>query len=263
MMNNKIEKIKLKNEIIRLRENGKTVREIIKMYNISTNKYYDILRNEITFNNSEEDRKRKEAIEKFKEEFKELNKNLNPETIDILEPKEFIKSEVVKITREEDLEVKLKLFYPDLKYTRDLIDKKNGEERLKVKKVDGLGTFLYYSSKGKMQFHEYMLNILIKRLKQKKIKYRKGKRKYGADLIIGKYKIELEVRSNAKAEPENRPNLIRRIEKYPENTIIIVLNKKDKEKYIHSKAKNLIHKYNRFFTMLEFVNNIDKITKIN
>ena len=99
MINNKIERIKLKNEIIRLRENGKTVREILKIYNISTNKYYDIIRNEITFNNTEEDRKRKEAIEKFKEEFKELNKKVIPEKIDILKPEEFIKSEIVKNKR--------------------------------------------------------------------------------------------------------------------------------------------------------------------
>ena len=259
MINNKIERIKLKNEIIRLRENGKTVREILKIYNISTNKYYDIIRNEITFNNTEEDRKRKEAIEKFKEEFKELNKKVIPEKIDILKPEEFIKSEIVKITREEDLKDKLKLFYPDLKYSRDLIDKKNGYERLKIKKVDGLGTYLYYSRQGKMEFHEFMLNILIKRVKQRKIKYKRGERKDGADLIINNYKIELEIRSNAPAEPENRPNFIKRIERYPNNTIIILLNQTDKKKYLKSKSRKLINKYNRFFTMLEFVNNINKI----
>ena len=69
------EEIKLKNRIKELREEKKTVREIMEILNISTGKYYEIIRSEpekLLFSNTEEDRKRREAIEKFKEDFKEF-----------------------------------------------------------------------------------------------------------------------------------------------------------------------------------------------
>ena len=182
------------------------------------------------------------------------------ETIDILEPKEFIKSEIEKIITEEDLKEKLKLFYPELKYSRDLLPKRNGKDRLNIKRVDGLGTCLYFIRKGKTQFHEYLLSIIAKRLNDKKIKYKMPKHKNGGNIKIGKFNILLEVRSNPKGQPENRHNLVEKCIKKPDKTIIIVLNRKDKEAYLHSKIREIIYKNNRFFTMLEFVNNINKIT---
>ena len=77
-----LKEINLKVRINELREEKKTVREIMDILNISSKKYYEIIRsnpaNQI-FSNSEEDRKRKEEIEKFKEDFKELNKEKRQE----------------------------------------------------------------------------------------------------------------------------------------------------------------------------------------
>ena len=182
------------------------------------------------------------------------------ETTGILKPEEFIKSEIVKITREEDLKDKLKLFYPDLKYSKDILPKRNGNDRLNIKKIDGLGTYLYFTRKGKTQFHEYLLSIVARRLKDKKIKYKMPQHKNGGNIKIGKFNVLLEVRSDPAKQPENRHNLTEKCLKNPENTIIIVLNKKDKEAYLHSKIRKIIQKNNRFFTMLEFVNKINKIT---
>ena len=284
--------INLKVRINELKGEKKTVREITDILNISSKKYYEIIRsnpaNQI-FSNSEEDRKRKEEIEKFKEDYKELNKEkrqefLIPGTLESKETpggrnreiirrmagertpdkqdiKNFIREEISNVISEESLKDKLKLFYPDVQYSRDLLEKNYKEETLKIKEVEGLGIFLYYSRKGKMQFHEYLLAILTKRLRQKKIKFKKPNSKKGSDLEIGKFKIELEVRSNPRKQPERRNNLKERCIRDPENTIIILLNKKDKQTYLKSELREIIYKNDRFLTLLEFINKIDKLTE--
>lgn len=170
-----------------------------------------------------------------------------------MKAEDYIMNEVQKITTEERLKSRLKLFYPELKYNRKLIEEKNGYENLKFKKVENYGTYIYYSSQGKMDFHEFILDMIIKELKKNKVRYRRGNRKDGADLYIKKYKIELEIRSNPSKQPENRPNLINRVRHDPDNTIIIVLNRKDKEAYLQSKTRKIIHKYKRIFILYEFM----------
>lgn len=165
-----------------------------------------------------------------------------------------------QITTEEKLKGKFKLFFPTLEYSEALIPSKNGEERLKIKQVDGLGTYLYYSRQGKRQFHEHILDYITEELKKQAIKYKRSRKNIGADLEIGKIKVELEIRSNPPKEPENRANFLRRLKQHPETTIIIVLNKKDKARYTHSQAREIITGNNRFMTIPEFLEKTGKLT---
>ena len=276
------EEIRLKSRIKELKEEKKTVREIMEILNISTGKYYEIIRSEPTkllFSNSEEDRKRREAIEKFKEDFKEL-KESNRQTYltevtaegrttrEIIKGmktgeakqdiKNFITWEINKIIKEQDLREILKLGYPEVEYSRSLIPERNEErENLKIKEVQGLGTYLYYSSRGKITFHEYILGIILKKLKYMKIKYKKGKTNYGEDIKIKEYRIELEINAIPNKQLYKRQNLKNRVLKHPENTIIITLNKEDKEQY-RKYYTELLHKYKRIFTIPEFLDWIKK-----
>lgn len=173
-------------------------------------------------------------------------------------PEEFIKWEINKIIKEQDLKEILKLGYPNLEYTRDLLPERNEDkEILKIKEVQGLGIYLYYSSKGKIIFHEYILGIILKKLKHMKIKYKKGKTNYGEDFKIMDYRIELEVNANPSKQLYKRTDLQRRVKRHIENTILILLNQKDKEQY-RKYYKEIIYKNNRIFTIPEFLDWIKK-----
>ena len=78
---------------------------------------------------------------------------------------------------------------------------------------------------------------------------------------IGKLKIELEIRSNPPAQPEKRRDLKRRIKRDKENTVILLLNNKDKKRYLKSEIRTLIENNNRFFTVQEFLEKIDTLKK--
>lgn len=169
---------------------------------------------------------------------------------------EFLRFHVEKIIRENELKGKLKPFFPDTEYRPSLIPTENGNEILKRKQVEGLGVFLYYSRQGKRQFHEYLLDYITDELKKQGIRFKRSRKNIGADLEIGKIRIELEVRSDPSKQPENRSNLIKRLRRHPETTIIIVLNQKDKTTYLHSKAREIIISNNRFLTIPEFLQKI-------
>ena len=166
-----------------------------------------------------------------------------------------------QITTEEKLKGKFKLFFPTMEYSEALIPRKNGEEKLKIKQVDGLGTYLYYSRQGKRQFHEHILDYITEELKKQGTRYKRSRKNIGADLEIGKTKVELEIRSNPPKEPENRANFLGRLKQHPETTIIIVLNRKDKARYTHSRAREIITGNNKFLTLQEFLEKTEKLFK--
>lgn len=256
------EEIKLKNRIKELREEKKTVREIMEILNISTGKYYEIIRSEpekLLFSNTEEDRKRREAIEKFKEDFKEFKTvNRQEYLIPITQGekqdiKNFIREEVSNVISEDRLKEKLRLAYPEIEFSRELIEKTNKDEKLKIKEVEGLGIYFYYSKQGKIQFHEYLLRIIIAKIKKMKIKYRKPSPLKGEDLKVNNFYIELEVNASPDKQLYKRQNLKNRVLSHPENTIIITLNKEDKEQY-RKYYTEILHKYKRILTIPEFLN---------
>ena len=168
-------------------------------------------------------------------------------------PEEFITYHVKRITTEEALKARLALFFPLIQYTQDIIPGWNGNEQLHVKQADGLGTFLYYSSRGKMCFHEYVLDIMCKSLKERHIKYSRPHQKRGADLVIGKWHVELETRANPPKQPERRQSLIRRARQHQEYTLIVVLNETDKHTYKHTPLRDAITGNHRFLTVKEFM----------
>ena len=168
---------------------------------------------------------------------------------------EFLRFHVEKIIKENELQAKFKLFFPNIKYDPDIIPKRNGHETLKIKEVEGIGKFFYYSTRGKITFHEYILDTICAELRKQQIRYTRNK-KISADLKIKGYSIELEIRSNPPKQPERRDDLIRRIKKNPDKTILILLNQKDKKAYLNSPAREIITGNNRFFTIREFLQKI-------
>ena len=173
-------------------------------------------------------------------------------------PQEFLEFHISKITTLETLKGKFKLYFPEIPFSDRLIPRHHENESLKIKEVESLGTFLYYSRQGKTKFHETILDIICEELRKKKIPYTRNK-KMRADMHIKKYRIELEIRSNPQKQPENRRNLIERINKHPEKTVLVFCNKKDKEAYLHSKCREAIEKNNRFFTIPEFLSKIEDL----
>ena len=174
---------------------------------------------------------------------------------------ELLRFYVSKVSSEKELKKKLALFFPGLQFSREMIPKKRESDTLKTKEITGLGTFHFYSRQGKKQFHEFVLDLITTELKKKGIKFRRPPNNRGADLEIGKLKIELETRSSPEKKPETRKNLRRRITRDQENTIIILLNKKDKKQYLKSELRKLITNNNRFFTVQEFLEKIDTLKK--
>lgn len=175
-----------------------------------------------------------------------------------MKPEEFLKYHVEKITTLNEIISKFRLYFPNLKFSYDLIPAHNGTETLKIKDVEGLGKHFYYSQRGKLSFHEHLLDYICKELRKQKIPYVRNK-KISADLHVKGFYIELEIRSNPPKQPEKRNDLLRRIRRNPDKTILIFCNRKDKEAYLHSPAREIIISNNRFFTIPEFLDKIGKL----
>ena len=112
-----------------------------------------------------------------------------------------------------------------------------------------------------MAFHEFLLDQVCQKLQEEDIPYTRPNKKRGSDLVIEKMRIELEIRSSPDKKPENRPSLIQRSARYPENTILILLNKEDKQIYLKSKIREIITGNNRFLTLQEFLEKAEKLFK--
>ena len=168
---------------------------------------------------------------------------------------------VSKVSSENSLKEKLALFFPGLQFSRELIPKERETDTLKTKIIDGLGKFYFYSRKGKMQFHEFILDQLCRELKKRKIKYNRPNKKRGADLIINNKKIELETRSNPSKQPQNRAKLLQRLKNDPKNQIIICMNQRDKRAYMQSQARDILISNNQILTYLEFLERMETIFK--
>ena len=176
-----------------------------------------------------------------------------------MKQEEFLEYHVSQITTLNELLGKFRLYFPNLQFSYDLIPSRHLNETLKIKEVEGLGTYLYYSRQGKRAFHELLLDYITEELRKQEIKYRRSRKNIGEDLTVKNFKIELEVRSDPSKKPETRPNLIQRIRQHPDTTILILLNKKDKEAYLHSIAREIIISNNRFLTIPEFLTKIGKL----
>jgi len=156
-------------------------------------------------------------------------------------PEEMIYEEIDKIVEKHKLQREFLRKFPDEDYKEwyKLIDE---EYHIREKHVQGIGNFLFFTKKGKTQFHEYILDKLINQLHNNRIKYKRGEIRKGADLFIFKnqkrYPIELETGIYEKAW--KRRKLKQRVLNYKDETAIItVLNDNQKRKYKQSELPYL------------------------
>lgn len=126
---------------------------------------------------------------------------------------------------------------------------------IREKHVQGLGKFLFYSSPGKMDFHEHLLDIVLTTLKRKRIQTKRGSKRKGADFFIieqGK-KTYCEIETGLFNRSEHRPNLEARIRKYPNRCIILVCNQVDKKRYLNSDLRFQANREPIIMTIWEFL----------
>ena len=173
--------------------------------------------------------------------------------------KDFFYYHIEQVVELDYLQRKFKLYFHE-ELDDSLIPARKGNENLKVKKIDGFGTYLYFSKQGKMQFHEFVLDLICKSLKQQKIPFRRPNKKRGSDLIINKIHIELEIRSDPSKQPENRPALLSRIKQHPDSSLILCLTERDKKIYRSARPISLLHGYKKILTVKEFLTNPRKYT---
>lgn len=173
--------------------------------------------------------------------------------------KDFFFYHIEQVVELDYLKRKFKLYFHE-ELDDSLIPARKGNETLKTKKIDGFGTYLYFSKQGKMQFHEFVLDLICKTLKQQKIPFRRPNKKRGSDLIINKIHIELEIRSDPSKQPENRPALLSRIKQYPDSTLILCLTERDKKIYRSARPVLTLNGYKKILTVQEFLQNPRKYT---
>lgn len=129
------------------------------------------------------------------------------------------------------------------------------DQNIRTKHVQGLGKFLFYSSPGKMDLHERLLDIILETLKRKRKAFRRGNKRKGADFFIfeqGK-KIYCELETGLLKHSERRPNLEARIRRYPDRTIILVCNQTDKKRYLSSNLRFQANREPLIMTIQEFL----------
>jgi len=170
-------------------------------------------------------------------------------------PEEMIYEEINKITDKHKLEKEFKKSFPDEDYKEwyELIDE---EYHIREKHVQGIGDFVFFSSRGKTQFHEFVLDKFVNQLHNYHISYRRGNVRYGADLFIldknkNKYPIELETGLSHSASKRDRLKF--RIESCKANLVfVLVLNTVDKKKYYNSSLPYL-YKDVKIMTLFQFI----------
>ena len=130
----------------------------------------------------------------------------------------------------ETMERELRLLYPDVQYSKDLTTKEEEKEKLQCKKIEGLGTYLYYPSKERAgKIKEIIINYLEAELRKRGIKYKELKepetRRYGRkvntlNIVTKNYRIIIEETEKRRTRKETR-NMFKEMTEYPENTILI------------------------------------------
>jgi len=177
-------------------------------------------------------------------------------------PEEMLYGEISNIAEEKALERNFRATFPTEDY-RLWLEVFSETYQMRRKYVQGMGTFLFLSQKGSTKFHEYILDKVIRKLQNNRIKYRRGQVRRGADLFIfdekgTRYAVELE--TSLLHTPQTRPKLKYRIEHCKEETVIILtLNTSDKRKYIKSELPYL-YKQVKILTVKEMVEAFTKHT---
>ena len=169
-----------------------------------------------------------------------------------LTPEDLIHSMIRRSTTFEALNRVFTNAFPD----QNLDDWLEADKDIKHKHVQGLGNFLFYSSPGKMDFHEHLLDIVLTTLKRKRIQTRRGSKRKGADFFIIKQgkKTYCEIETGLFNRSEHRPNLEARIRRYPDRCVILVCNQVDKKRYLRSDLRFQANREPIIMTIWEFLN---------
>jgi len=170
-------------------------------------------------------------------------------------PEEFLYKNIGSVAEVHSLRQSFSRLFPDEDFEEwyNLIDE---EYHIRQKHVQGYGDYLFFSSRGKAQFHEFILDKFIDQLHNNRISYRRGNVRYGADLFIldenkNKYPIELE--TGLSHSSSKRDRLKFRIESYKANLVfVLVLNTVDKKKYYNSSLPYL-YKDVKIMTLFQFI----------
>ena len=169
-----------------------------------------------------------------------------------LTPSDFVLFHARRIVKLSALDLLWKREFPLLPSWREFLPDRIDGEVPKIKCIEGLGSFLYLSSRGKMQFHEFVLDYVCLGLRMRGIGWKRPARKRGADLVVRGYNIELEIVASASHNPQDREDLVRRVLSAPDATIFLFLNRLDKMLYLDSRLREIVFKNQRFLTIDEF-----------
>jgi len=157
-------------------------------------------------------------------------------------PEEMLYKEINSIAEEKTLEKNFRATFPGENY-KMWLEVFEETYKMRRKRVQGIGKFLFFTKKGSTKFHEFILDKVIIKLQNHRIKYRRGQIRRGADLFIfdekgTRYAVELE--TSLLHSAQKRPRLKHRIQAYKEqSTIILTLNTTDREKYKRSELPYL------------------------
>jgi len=151
-----------------------------------------------------------------------LERLIRKNTLSIIRNETDIKKEFLKTHSEEDY----KNAYSSI----------NLKYKIRRGYIDGIG-YIPYILQTKSDLHENIIHNLLKpTLEKTGIKYKIGHRTLGEDLDVWfsktRYRVELE--TGIYEHAESRPELLERIVRYKDNTIILTLNKKQSRRYKRS-----------------------------
>jgi len=142
---------------------------------------------------------------------------------------------LLKIHNETNIKKEFLQTYSEADY-KNAYSTINQKYRIRRGYIDGIG-YIPYILQRKSDLHENIIHNLLKpTLEKASIKYKIGHRTLGEDLDVWfaktRYRIELE--TGIYDHAESRPELLTRVLKYRDNTIILVLNKKQARRYKRS-----------------------------
>jgi hypothetical protein len=158
------------------------------------------------------------------------------------------------IRNETDIKKEFLMTHSEADY-KTAYSKINLKSKIRRGYIDGIG-YIPYILQTKSDLHENIIHNLLKpTLEKAGIKYKIGHRTLGEDLDVWfaktRYRVELE--TGIYEHAESRPELLTRVLRYKDNTIILVLNKKQARRYKKSDLNALWDiKDIRIMTIKEF-----------
>jgi hypothetical protein len=170
-------------------------------------------------------------------------------------PEKYLYNQIFSIAEIHGLRKSFSMNYPDQDFA-GLFNAFCREYDVRRKHVQGYGDYVFFMSRGRTHFHEFILKKFVRRLRYNSISYKLGNVRRGADLFVfdidrNRYAIELETALYNSSEKRFR--LADRIMDFSDNTVfVLVLNTVDKRRY-HNSGLLYLYKDVRILTLDEFI----------